>query len=143
MLFLSLNSCQREENIDAIAYKEGKNINTFSGLFYTTKYGGLNYYIPNSEKRNALFEIKNIDSIVFAINSQNYTAKSLVRKSFSRERNDSDFSFDIDGENHKIIPDLIENMNTLLLYSEKTNMEKMKKEGMIKTIFIGEERTKK
>jgi len=135
LLSLSLISCQNEDNIIAEVYKDN-NISTYNGLLYTTKYGGLNYYIPKQQQRESLFKIKNIDSIVFKIGSKKYVAKSLIGKSFSKKRNNSDFSFYTNRKDFKIDIDTIGDLQTLLLISEKTDMELLKQKGIIKSEFI-------
>jgi len=133
-------SCQKDQNIIATVYKKGFDDKEFKGTFYSTKYGGLNYYISNEDDRNDLFKMQDIDSIIFNINKNNYTAKPLIRKSFSREINNSDFSFTINEKEHKIISDTIgSNLITFLIFSEKTNMEKLKDDSVIKYIFIDED----
>lgn len=137
-ILLSFISCENKKDIKTVVYKKGKVINEFYGTFFSTKYGGLNYYISNESERNRLFSIEDIDSIVIKINSKSYTCKSIVDEPYSRVINNSDFSFSIDEKEHKVIVDKLENMETLLFYSAKTNMEKLKDEGFINYTFIGE-----
>lgn len=138
LIILPFFSCQEQKSreISATVYKGGKKINDFKGSFYSTKSGGLNYYISNENNRNQLFNIQDIDSIIFLINEKKYTAEPLVRESFSRERNDSDFSFSINKESHKIIVDEIDKMNTLSIFSEKTDMEELKEKKVIEFTFV-------
>ncbi|NDJ00137.1 hypothetical protein GWA97_13695 [Flavobacterium sp. LaA7.5] len=136
LIFLIFVACQKEGDVKTEVYKEGNCISSNYGFFYTTKYGGLNYYIPDDKDRENLFGIKNIDSIVFTINSKKYIAKPLVSKPYSRERNNSDFSFSINKEDYKIIVDTIDNLHTLLIFSEKTNMEDLKEKGIIKSEYV-------
>lgn len=142
MIVFVLASCKKEETIQTKVYKKGTIIGDFYGTFYTTKYGGLNYYISDESKRSELFNLSNIDSIIFFIDKKQYSAKPLVRKAYSREKNNSDFSFSVDREKYKIIGDTINKMCTLTIFSEKTDMEKMKDEGKIKFTFIGEDSKK-
>lgn len=58
-------SCQNEEKIKARVYKKDNVVNDFYGSFYSTKYGGLNYYISNENENE-----KNI-SFTWTINSHN------------------------------------------------------------------------
>lgn len=133
-------SCQKDQNITATVYKKGFNDKEFKGTFYSTKYGGLNYYISNEDDRNDLLKMESIDSIMFDINKKIYISKPLIDYKFSRERNDSDFSFFISQKEHKIISDTIgSNLITFLIFSEKTNMEKLKDDSVIKYIFIDED----
>ncbi len=143
MILFVLASCKKEETIQTKVYKKGAIIRNFYGTFYTTKYGGLNYYISDESKRNELFNLSNIDSVIFFINKKQYSAKPLVRKAYSREKNNSDFSFSVDREKYKIIVDTIDNMSTLSIFSEKIDMEKMKDDGVIKCTFVGEKDAKK
>jgi hypothetical protein len=135
-IILTLLSCEDKNDVELIVFKDGVKVDSYLGSIYTTKYGGINYFIENDLKRKRLFEMERIDSLIIIFNGKRYTSKPLVRKAFSRERNDSDFSFDIDENKHKIIPDTIAKMETLLLFSEKTNMEKMKKNSTINAKFI-------
>lgn len=136
MLSLSIFSCQKSQEINAVVYKRGSKIKEFNGSFYSTKYGGLNYYISNENDRNELFNIQNIDSIMFIINGKSYSAEPLIRKPFSRERNNSDFSFSVDKKYHKIIVDTINNIYTLSIFSEKTDMEEMKNNKVIEFKYV-------
>lgn len=140
MLLLAISllffSCNDKKDTKATVYKNGKVINEFYGGFFSTKYGGLNYYISKKEDRNDLFNIKDIDSIVFEINNKLYSAEPLIMKSFSRERNDSDFSFSISEKEHKIIIDTINKMNTLSIFSERTNLEELKDKIVIEYTFL-------
>lgn len=133
-------SCHKNQIIKAFVYKKDSNFKEFTGFFYSTKYGGLNYYISNEDDRNDLLKMESIDSIVFVINKKKYISKPLIDDEFSRERNNSDFSFFISQKEHKIISDTIgSNLITFLLFSEKTNMEKLKDDAVIKYIFIDED----
>lgn len=136
LLSVCFFSCQKSQDIKAFIYKRSSQVKEFNGSFYSTKYGGLNYYISDENERNELFKIQNIDSIVFLINGKKYNAEPLVMKSFSRERNKSDFSFSIDEKEHKIIIDSINNMATLSIFSEKTDMEELKNKKIIKFTYI-------
>ncbi|WDO13630.1 hypothetical protein MH928_02755 [Flavobacterium sp. WW92] len=133
---LILNACQKKENIDIAVYKDGNSINTFSGIFYTTKYGGINYFIPNDNQREKFFSIDNIDSISILVGKQKYISKPLINRAFSREKNNSDFSFYVDEKEHKVVINAIDDMDTFLLFSEKTNMEKLKENGTIKATYL-------
>lgn len=136
LLSLCFFSCQKSQDIKVFIYVRGSQVKEFNGSFYSTKYGGLNYYISDENKRNELFKIQNIDSIIFLVNGKSYNAEPLIMKSFSRERNKSDFSFSIDKKEHKIIVDSINNMSTLSIFSEKTNMEELKNKKIIKFTYI-------
>lgn len=131
-------SCKQEEKVKSTVFKDGKKTE-FYGNFYSTKYGGLNYYISDEDDREFLLNIRNIDSIVFVINKKEYTSKPLVSKAFSRERNNSDFSFLVNEREHKIKVDTINKMCTLVIFSEKTDMEEMKDKNKIKFTMIDEE----
>ncbi|MFC7773982.1 hypothetical protein [Flavobacterium sp. GCM10027622] len=135
-VLLSFIACESKKDIKTVVYKKGKVTNKFYGTFFSTKYGGLNYYISNEDERNKLFEIQDIDSIVLTINNKNYTCKSIVSKPYSRVINKSDFSFSINEKEHKPIVDEIDNKKTLLFYSAKTDMEEMKDSGIIKFEMI-------
>jgi hypothetical protein len=134
LIFL-LIACKKEGNINAEVY-ENNEVAQYKGLLYTTKYGGLNYYIPEQKQRGKIFESKNIDSIIFTINDKKFIAKSLKRKKYSRERNNSDFSFFVDKETNKIVADTVSGLKTILLFSERTDMELLKENGSIKSEFI-------
>lgn len=123
-------SCTNE-NIDIEIY-HNKSKTNYTGEFYTTEYGGLNYYIKNDSARDNFFKIKGSDSIVININNHKYIAKPLVEKPYSRERNNSDFSYYIGGHDSIIIADSIGNLKTLLLFSEGTDMENLKEEGVFR-----------
>lgn len=138
ILSLCLISCQKSQEIKAVGYKKGSVTKEFNGSFYSTKYGGLNYYISDEKERESLFKTQNIDSIVLIINKRSYTATPLVRKAYSREISSSDFSFFVNEKERKIIVDTINGMNTILLFSAKTDMEKMKDEKIIKFTLINE-----
>ena len=129
-------SCKKDRNITSKVYKEGVIIGNYDGTFYSTKYGGLNYYISDENERNQLFNLSKIDSVIFLINGNQYSAKPLVRKPYSRERNNSDFSFSVNRENFKIIIDTVNQMNTLTIFSEKTDMEELKNKKVIEYIFL-------
>jgi hypothetical protein len=135
-IFLVFNSCEEKGNIRAKVYTKGKLSNEFYGVFYTTDYGGLNYHVPNKEQQTMLFNAGNIDSIIFTIDRIEYISKPLARKSFSREQNKSDFSFFINSKTHKIVVDTIGDLQTMLLFSEKTDIEKLKDNGIIKATLI-------
>lgn len=136
---LSFNSCQKKGGIISKVYKKDNTIEVFNGDFYTTKYGGLNYHIPNKKERELFFSNNNIDSIIFFIGKNEYISKPLVFKAFSREKNNSDFSFYINDKEHTIRVDTISTgLETMLIFSERTDVEKLKKIGTIKTIFIKE-----
>lgn len=137
-ILLSFISCENKKDIKTVVYKNGKVINEFYGTFFSTKYGGLNYYISNKSERNQLFSIEDIDSIIIKMNSKSYICKSIVDEPYSRVINNSDFSFSIDEKEHKVIVDKLENMETLLFYSAKTNMEELKELGLIEFDFIDE-----
>lgn len=134
LIFL-LIACKKEGNINTEVY-ENNEVAQYKGLLYTTKYGGLNYYIPEQKQRDKIFESKNIDSIIFTINDKKFIAKSLKRKKYSRERNNSDFSFFVDKETNKIVADTVSGLKTILLFSERTDMEVLKENGSIKSEFI-------
>lgn len=134
LVFL-LIACQKEGDISAEVYRNNK-VAQYKGLFYTTKYGGLNYYIPEDQQRDKIFEYKDIDSIIFIVDSKRFVAKSLKRKKYSRERNNSDFSFFVDKETNKIVADTVSGLKTILLFSEKTDMELLKENGSIKSELI-------
>lgn len=138
-IFISFLSCDDKKDVKAVIYKKDKVSHEFYGVFFSTKYGGLNYYISDEGMRKSLFNIKNIDSIVFTINEKNYTSKPLISKAFSRERNDSDFSFLVNEKEHKIKVDTINSMCTLVIFSEKTDMEEMKDRKEIKFTMMDEE----
>lgn len=129
-LFLVILSCKNDNSVQIDAYKNGRKTE-FSGMFYTTEYGGLNYYIPNDEQRKILFNLSNIDSLMFKNGEVIYSCLPLLRKSFSRERNNSDFSFFINPDTHKIVPDTVGNLETILIFAEKTDLEKLKEEKKI------------
>lgn len=138
LLFIFLiTSCEQEDEIKAEVYKNNKVIN-YDGIFYTTKRGGLNFFISDRNERKALFDIKNIDSIVFIINKNRYTAQPLVLSAFSRERNNSDFSFYIKKADNKIFIDSIGTMSTLNIFSEKKDVEALKEKGEINFKFLEE-----
>jgi len=139
MIAILFASCNGKKDIKAVVYKNGKVFHEFYGTFFSTKYGGLNYYIPDEDMRKFLFNIENIDSIVFNINEKNYTSKPLISKAFSRERNDSDFSFFVNEKQQKIKVDTIDRISTLLIFSEKKDMEEMKDRKEIKFTMIDEE----
>ena len=124
-------ACNQEKNINAKIYSD-KRPEDLHGTFYATEYGGLNYYITDEQQRESVLSMKNIDSIVFYFNHKNYVALPLVRQSFSRDCNNSDFSFFIDKEDHMIVTDTINGLNTILLFSEKTNIEKLKEDHRVK-----------
>lgn len=128
---LALTACKKKGDINAKIYSNNKAEDLY-GTFYTTEFGGLNYYITNEEQRDAVFSMNNIDSLVFYFNDENYVAKPLLRQSFSRDRSNSDFSFFIDKESHKIVVDTVKDLKTILLFSEKTDLEKLKEEQKIK-----------
>lgn len=140
MLFLAISllffSCNDKKETKAIIYKNGNVIKEFYGVFFSTKYGGLNYYVSEKKYRNDLINIKDIDSIVFEINNKLYTAEPLIMKSFSRERNDSDFSFSITEKEHNIIVDKIKNMETISIFSERTDLEELKDKKIIEYTFL-------
>jgi hypothetical protein len=136
ILSFCLSSCQKSQEIKTIIYKKGFKIKEFDGSFYSTKYGGLNYYVSDENKREELFKIQNIDSIVLKINNNDYISKPIIDKPYSRVINNSDFSFFISEKEHKIVVDTISNMNTILFFSAKKDMEKMKDKGEIKFILI-------
>lgn len=136
MLSLCFFSCHESQDIKAIIYIEGSVIKEFKGVFYATKYGGLNYYISNENERNEFLKLQNIDSIALNINGNNYICKPIIDKPYSRTINNSDFSFFINEKEHKIIVDTINNMNTILFFSAKTNMEKLKDKKIIKFTLI-------
>ena len=136
ILTLCYISCQKNKSVKTHIYKNGLKVHESQGTFYSTKYGGLNYYISNEKERNTFFNIQNIDSINFVINDIKYNSEPLIMRAFSRERNDSDFSFSIDKNEHKIIIDTINNMNTISIFSEKTDIERLKKDGKIDFIFV-------
>lgn len=135
-LFLILNACQNKDNIEIVVYNSGNDIKTFSGIFYTTKYGGLNYFIPNETERKHLFNVANVDSISFVVNSHKYISKPLIHKPFSRQKNNSDFNFYVNEKESKILVDTVDNMATFLIFSEKTNLEKLKDTDVIKAIYL-------
>ncbi|RZJ75229.1 MAG: hypothetical protein EOO45_06255 [Flavobacterium sp.] len=135
ILLLLLTACKEKDNISAEVYKN-KSVVKYSGHLYTTEYGGLNYYVPDTKKRDELFSFKLIDSIVFNINCKRYIAKPLECKAYSRERNNSDFSFFVDKEDNHIVIDTIDGLHTILLFSEKTDMEILKENAVIKSEFI-------
>lgn len=130
-----LISCQEKHNIPARVYIK-QNITEYNGYLYTTKYGGLNYYIPDTQQREELTRMKNIDSISFNIDNNQYMAMPLPRKPYSRERNNSDFSFFVNGQDNSIIIDTVGNLQTVLLFSENTDIEMLKEKGDIKFEFI-------
>lgn len=137
LFILSFNSCQKKGSIISKVYKKDNAIEIFYGDFYTTKYGGLNYYIPNKKERELFFKINNIDSIVFFVDDNQYISKPLVFKPFSREKNNSDFSFFINEKQYKILIDTINtDLETMLIFSEKTDVEKLKDIGVIRATFI-------
>lgn len=135
VVFSLLFSCNENDNVVIKIYKNDE-INNFSGCFYTTKYGGLNFYVSDSNNRDDFFKSKEVDSVLILVDNKQYTAKPLIRKGFSRDRNDSDFSFNISESELKIIPDTIEGKATLQFFSERTDMEKLKNEEIIKAKFI-------
>lgn len=100
---LILNACQKKDNIDIAVYKDGNSINNFSGIFYTTKYGGINYFIPDDNQREKFFSIDNIDSISILVGRQKYISKPLINRTFSREKNNSDFSFMLMRKNIRLL----------------------------------------
>lgn len=129
-------SCQNKEEIKATVYKKGKVSHEFYGAFFSTKYGGLNYYVSDENERNQLFNITNIDSIVLKINNENYICKPIVDEHYSRVINNSDFSFSISRQQQKPVVDRIDNKETLLFYSAKTDLEKLKDDGVIGFIHV-------
>jgi len=133
---LSLISCENKEQINTIVYKKGNVVDEFYGTFFYTKYGGLNYYISNKNERNDFFDIKDIDSIILMIDNKKYMCKSIVSKPYSRVINNSDFSFSISEKTHSAIVDKINNMETLLFFSAKTDLEKLKDDGIIKATYL-------
>lgn len=136
ILSLCFFSCQKSEEIKAVVYKNGSVIKEFNGSFYSTKYGGLNYYISDVKEREELFKIQNIDSIVLNIDNNNYISKPIIDEPYSRVINKSDFSFSIKEKDHKPVVDEIDSKETLSFYSAKTDMEEMKDEGKIKFTLI-------
>lgn len=129
-------ACQKNiDAIDAVVYEQNK-VTGYSGNLYTTKYGGLNYYVSENEQREKLFESNKVDSIIFNINNKKYVAKPIKRKNYSSERNNSDFSFFIDKSTNKIVADTVREMNTILLFSERTDMEVLKENGVIKSELV-------
>lgn len=135
-IFFIFSSCKNEDNIEVLVFKNGSKIDSYLGSIYTTKYGGVNYFISNDPERERFFKTDSIDSLIIKINNKKYVSKPLIRKAFSRERNDSDFSFDINETEYRVIPDTITKMKTLLLFSERTNLEKLKEQGKIQAKFI-------
>jgi len=131
-------SCQNKEEIKATLYKEGVIVNTFYGSFHSTKHGGLNYYISDDNERNQLFKINNIDSIVLKIDHKDYVCKAIVDKPYSRVINNSDFSFSISREQYVPVIDRIDDKETLLFYSAKTDLEKLKEERKVIFTLIAE-----
>lgn len=138
LLCFSVFSCQKKHKTEINVYKGGEKIKEYTGSFYTTKYGGLNYYIDDQTLQNELFSITNIDSILVKINNRYYVSYPYINKAFSRQINDSDFSFPVDERKHKILIDTINKMNTLMIYSAKTDIEEMKDKKEIKFTFIDE-----
>lgn len=131
-------SCQKEEEVKAIVYKKGIVVNTFYGRFYSTKRGGLNYYIPNQKERSKIFNLKDIDSISFNIDKQHYVTEPIIDVSYTRQINNSDFSFFIDKEGHRIIVDTIDDKATFLLFSSKKDVKELKEKKIIKFTMIDE-----
>lgn len=131
-------SCEKEKSINAKVYKEGAVIGNYDGTFYSTKSGGLSYYIKNEDERSQLFNLSKIDSIIFLINEKKYSAKPIVRMAYSRERNNSDFSFSVNSESYKIIVDEVNQMNTITIFSEKTDMEELKDKKLIDFSFVND-----
>ncbi|MPT33559.1 MAG: hypothetical protein E2604_00355 [Flavobacterium sp.] len=130
-ILIFLVSCNQEKNINAKIYSNNRAEDLY-GTFYATKYGGLNYYITDEQQRESVLSMNNIDSIVFSFNDRVYVAEPLIRQSFSRERNNSDISFFINKTDNKIIVDTVNNMKTILLFSEKTDIEKLKDNHKVK-----------
>ncbi len=137
VFILFITSCGKKDEVKAEVYKNKRVIN-YDGILYTTKRGGLNFFISDRNEREELFNIKNIDSIVFIINKNRYTAKPLVLSAFSRERNNSDFSFYIKKVDNKIFIDSIGTLSTLNIFSEKRDMEVLKEKGEINCKFLEE-----
>lgn len=131
-------SCGKEKSINAKVYKRGEIIGNYEGTFYSTKLGGLNYYISDINKRKQLFDHSKIDSIAFFIKDKKYSAKPLVRKAYSRERNNSDFSFFVNRDNYKINVVEVNKMPTLSLFSEKTDLEELKAKRLIDYTFLNQ-----
>lgn len=124
-------SCGKETALNkVVVYYENHKNDEFYGTFLTTKYGGLNYYIVDKNERDKFFDIKNIDSIVIYIDKKKYIAEPLLKQKFSREIGKSDFNFFT--YNNRVVIDTISKMNTLLIFSAKTDIEKLKENNVIK-----------
>ena len=128
---LALTACGEKGEINAKIYSDNR-AEDLHGTFYATEYGGLNYYITDEHQRESVLSMNNIDSIIFSFNDRTYVAEPLIRQSFSRKRNNSDISFFINKTDNKIIVDTVNNMKTILLFSEKTDIEKLKENHRVK-----------
>lgn len=133
---LALTACEQRGEIIAKIYN-GNKTEDLQGNFYATELGGLNYYITDDHQRESVLSMSSVDSIVFYFNNKNYVAEPLVSQSFSRERNKSDFSFFINKTDNKIVVDTVNNLNTILLFSEKTDVEKLKEDHKVKFHSLG------
>lgn len=136
VLVFFLFSCQKDSEVIAKVYKEGKNIDLFYGEFYSTKHGGLNYFINNNEQRSTFFNLSDIDSISLNINGKEYTSKPIIDIPFSREINESDFNFFVDEKEHKIVVDTVKDMSTVLFFTSRTSVKKLKEMKLIEFTMI-------
>lgn len=76
LFILSFNSCQKKGGITSKVYKKDNTIEIFNGDFYTTKYGGLNYHIPNKKERELFLVITILIALYFLLEKMN-TYQSL------------------------------------------------------------------
>ncbi len=133
---LLMVSCDKADKTNSTIYLKGGGTENLKGDFYATEYGGLNYYVTNKADRDKLLSETDIDRIELNFNGKKYFAKPLIKRAYSRERNGSDFSFFIKPDSRQIVADTVNKMETILFISEKTDLEKMKKNGVIKFISL-------
>jgi hypothetical protein len=137
--FFFFASCDKKEEIKAVVYSKDKN-SVYTGCFYTTKYGGLNFFVYDKRKRNELLETHSIDSIYIYVNDDKYTAKPAFFDTWSSKRNNSDFNFGYDKRKNELSIEMIDNKQTLVIIAEQTDLEKLKKEGKIPFLYVKQEK---
>jgi len=135
MITILFASCNSKKGYEVVFKTMNGKIKEDNAIFYTNDRGTI--FLKLNDNLVTTLNKQPIIKIEFKINDKSYIGEP-IDQFFSREKPSSDFVFGVKNQTKDLVIDVIDGSQFIVIVSEKTSIEKLVSEGVLKAYEINE-----